>query len=166
MSNARNLARLLPNTSGQLPDAAMSSGSVLQVVNITNGTGTSTSSATYVDTGLAATITPMFSSSKILIMANIADPFKSTGSVHNAMDCILVRDNLSIIDFAKANGYTGTDMQNNGFSLCCNFQDTPNTTSPVTYKVQYRRYGAANGGVVGINVSNGVSQMTLMEIAA
>ena len=42
-----------------------SAGQVLQVVNATYSTSTGTSSSSYVDTGLTASITPKFSTSKI-----------------------------------------------------------------------------------------------------
>ena len=43
-------------------------GKVLQVVNATYSTDTSTTSTSYVDTGLTATITPLFSTSKVLVL--------------------------------------------------------------------------------------------------
>jgi hypothetical protein len=55
---------------GTLPFAQLPTGSVLQVVQATYTTQTSYSSGStsYTDTGLSATITPKFATSKILIM--------------------------------------------------------------------------------------------------
>jgi len=50
---------LTTGSSGQsIPKAALPTGSVLQVVNATYTTGASTTSTTYVNTGLSASITP------------------------------------------------------------------------------------------------------------
>ncbi len=68
MSNARNLARLLPNASGQLPDAAMASGSVLQVAYQQTTSPITTTSATLVDTGRhTLSITTSKATSKLLV---------------------------------------------------------------------------------------------------
>ena len=67
MSNARNLARLLPNASGQLPDAAMSSGSVIQVVNAFASGSTSISSGTSTLSGMTASITIQANSKLVII---------------------------------------------------------------------------------------------------
>ena len=55
-----------------------SAGQVLQVVNATYGTAASTSSASFVDSGMSATITPKFATSKIFalkLLANTAADF-------------------------------------------------------------------------------------------
>ena len=54
--------------SGQTVHAA---GSVIQVVNGLLPTGVANATASYVDTGLTATITPKFATSKILVIYNI-----------------------------------------------------------------------------------------------
>ena len=45
-------------------------GQVLQVVNATYATEVGNSTSTYADTGLTATITPLFATSKILVLVN------------------------------------------------------------------------------------------------
>ena len=47
--------------SGKVPYSIMPTGSVLQVVNVTYATETSTTTSTQIATGLTATITPLFS---------------------------------------------------------------------------------------------------------
>jgi hypothetical protein len=87
MGIARNIARLIPNGSGllpnanieavaaskltgQVPDANAPSGSVLQVVQGNTSTEVNTSGTSYVDTGLSASITPSSASSKILVLVS------------------------------------------------------------------------------------------------
>ena len=60
-------------TYSQLP-----TGTVLQVVNATYTPLTGTSSSTFSDTGLTATITPKFTTSKILILITHAGSRKNT----------------------------------------------------------------------------------------
>ena len=55
---AVSLIPLASAVTGTLPDANAPTGSVLQVVNANYGTTVVSSSATYADTGLTATITP------------------------------------------------------------------------------------------------------------
>jgi len=147
--------------SGSGTQAAQSK--VLQVVNTTYATGASTTSTTYVDTGLSLTITPLFSTSKILVLIDIADAGKSGGTSPYAKFNI-VRTSTQLIEFSKQLGYTGTTTANYIGSVGSNYLDAPSTTSATTYKVQYAINGG--GGTVEINASGGTSTMTLMEIAA
>ena len=55
-----------------LPDSAMSSGSIIQVVSTTKTDTFSTSSSSFTDiTGLSVSITPASSSNKILILLTV-----------------------------------------------------------------------------------------------
>jgi len=156
-TNASNIS------SGTLGKARLPTGSVLQVVNATYGTGSSTTSTTYVDTGLTASITPSSSTSKILVLVDIADAGKNGGTAPYAKFNI-VRASTQIIEFSKQLGYTATITANYIGSVGTNYLDSPSTTSAITYKVQYAINGG--GGTVEINASGGVSTITLMEIAA
>ena len=53
---------------------------VLQVVTANTSGAVSTTSTSYVDTGLSCSITPLFSTSKILIMVNHNQPLKNNGN--------------------------------------------------------------------------------------
>ena len=56
-------------SSGQsIPKAALPTGSVLQVQQSTSTTSFSTTSSTLVDSGISASFTPLYSSSKVLII--------------------------------------------------------------------------------------------------
>ncbi len=61
-----NFTLTLPTNTGTLL-STKSAGTVLQVVNATYSTQLSTTSTSYVDTGLSASITPTSATSKILI---------------------------------------------------------------------------------------------------
>jgi len=141
------------------------SGGVLQVVNATYATQTLSTSSTYADTGLTASITPKFSTSKILVLVNqngVAK--KSTSTSFNSVNIQLLRGASVLAKIAGGYGYTGTGIDNvSGQSSTC-YLDSPATTSSTTYKTQF----AADQNVDGVIVQNNssVSTITLLEIAA
>jgi len=150
--------------SGSNPQAAPSK--VLQVVSATYSTQVSNSTNTYADTGLTASITPLFSTSKILIFVSIAGCSKQGSSAGNSIDLQLVRGSTSILQFEGALGYTNSVLAQYD-NASANYLDSPATTSATTYKVQFAAdANAANVLVQGPNNRIATSTMTLMEIAA
>jgi hypothetical protein len=136
-------------------------GTVLQVVNsIATSTQVGNATATYADTGLTATITPKFATSKILVICS-QGMFKDTASGGIFMQ--LMRNSTAIL----VNGRLGiTDLGGVGGSVPwnCNYLDSPATTSATTYKTQFRNINTT--GVAYVNVDNSTPQITLLEIAA
>jgi hypothetical protein len=142
-------------------------GSVLQVVNSTFSPYTSTSSTSYVDTGLTASITPVASTSKILAFVSINGCEKSSSTA--TMRFQLVRNSTSILPFENAI-FSGTSGSVSWGNTSTSFLDSPATTSATTYKVQFSVSGGSgavyinNYAVGGNNTTN--CTLTLMEIAA
>ena len=146
---------------GTNPQAAPSK--VLQVVNATYGTQVSSLTASFVDTGLTATITPLFSTSKILIIINQNGCWKTNANTANSLDIKLIGGNTGGPLFSGALGETDTAI-NNGVTSSFTYLDSPATTSATTYKTQFQsRNNQATVYVQYANVS--VSSITLMEIA-
>ena len=140
-------------------------GAVLQVVNVTYSTSITTTSTTYVDTGLTASITPSSSTNKILVLVDMADVGKSGGTGTGGYGKInIVRNSTQLIEISKQYGYTGNTNPNSIGSVSSNYLDSPATTSSTTYKIQYALAGS--NGTMEVNASNGTSTITLMEIAA
>jgi hypothetical protein len=139
-----------------------SAGQVLQVVSANYSTSTSTTSGSFVDLGLSVSITPKFSTSKVLAIACISAIYKN--SANSSVGVNIVRSSTEIVKFAD-NGlsYTG-DTSASQTSATMNYLDSPATTSATTYKVQFKN-GAGTGTAVVINDSNVTSTLTLMEIA-
>jgi hypothetical protein len=187
MGIARNLARLVPNGSGLLPnanieavaaskltgqvaDANAPSGSVLQVVStIKTDTFSMTGGLTDI-TGLTATITPISASSKIMIFVN---SFQSNSSSSGLTTYNLLRGATNICQPSNTglafSGSANVYIQNvdSIFPFSISFLDSPATTSATTYKVQVK----SNTGTVYINRRETAdsampSTITLMEIAA
>ena len=162
--------------SGAVSSSKLSSGKVLQVVSVVDDTDTSITSATYTDTGLSANITPISTSSKILVTVNHNLRLsRSTSSVYGGVK--LLRGSTDIfnpdpIDSNGAFGFGYQSGQTSSIILLRNtfqFLDSPSSTSQVTYKTQGRVYIASNSNTLRFNYNgsgnNGKSIMTLMEVA-
>lgn len=129
-------------------------GKVLQAVMGTYAVQTDFSTASYVDTGLTATITPSSTSSKILVLVNQSALFRTAGSVYGEIR--LARDASLFVrivgEFQAANGGSGSTS----------YLDSPNTTSAVIYKTQC----FASGATMQLQRNSSVSTIVLLEIAA
>jgi len=120
-------------------------GHVIQTKSFVLTSAVSSTADGFVDTGLQLAITPSATSSKILITG-----FISTGASYFKSYVRLLRDStvLSVGDAAsnrpQVYGAThpgGSDWDEYAVtSITLNLLDSPNTTSSVTYKVQYRPY--------------------------
>ena len=146
--------------SGDLP-----AGSVIQVVSETYGTSVNTTSTSFIDFGLQASITPTASSSKIMVFVSFGSPYVVDAAERGAIDTALVRNSTPII--TSAGVWNGDNTADLGVGSITIFTlDTPSTTSTLTYSTQFR---SINGGRVFLNATlNGegvVSNITLMEIA-
>jgi hypothetical protein len=150
-------------TSGKVVSSGMPVGSVLQVVQGITTTEVTTSLASFIDTGLTASITPRFSTSKILVMITHGTVTKSNGSSNNRLMMKLQRNSSDIYQFTSGLLYTATALQNRG-SASFNYLDSPATVSSVTYKTQFSNGDA--GAEVQVQTNSSPSSITLMEIAA
>ena len=138
-----------------------SAGQVIQVVNaITNAQGTSTTS-TYADSNLTATITPKFSTSKILVIVDQTGLGKSTNDTRVKLK--LVRNSTDLYEFEFSAGFTSSSATSRVGGASINYLDSPATTSATTYKTQFASY--SNTGYAYVQVDNCYSSITLMEIA-
>jgi len=144
-------------------------GGIIQTVIASTTTHFSTSSTSYVDTGVTANITPTSATSKILIMIDApCHIIRSSGSTWEMFIKIL-RDSTDIfgVDPTSGNyhcGIGGTISSNRGvFSIVKQFVDSPNTTSQITYKLQVKHY---SNQTLDISKGNEASHITLMEVSA
>jgi hypothetical protein len=139
-----------------------SAGQVLQVVQAEYNTQVVIASTSFTDTGLSATITPKFATSKILVMWNVpAELFVSDSSERVATFQTLRA--LTEID------QTFMSMQNvtrSGQSVAAVLVDSPSTTSSVTYKIQAKVDSTSASCAVSVQRYGLDSNIVLMEIAA
>ena len=154
---------------GVITDANLPAGSVLQVVNATYATEVSSSSSTYADIGLTATITPTSATSKILVLINLAGCGKNTSDTRLATR--LIRGATEIVKMDSTSGANASSTQHIFGSVSTSFLDSPSTTSATTYKVQFASTANTAGVIVNaytggsFGVDSSTSTITLMEIA-
>ena len=143
----------------KVPFQKMPAGSVLQVVSGELGYYVVTSSSSYSDIGLSATITPTSTSSKILVCLNLLAG-NTTGGSENYIQILRGATVIRIHErwVYSAGGFTSV----HGAAM---FEDSPSSTSALVYKVQYK----TNTGAFRVNdyTSSNInkSNLTLMEIA-
>ena len=148
------------SASAAISTSKLGTGAVLQVVTNTVATNTSTSSSSYVTTGIAVSITPIFSTSKVLVTI--------TGGQcdYNATQAI----------FTIYRG--GTDLAVNSYGFSCfynsaagemqtplsgQYLDSPATTSSTTYTIYFKK--GAGSGTVYIGTNGNSVTISAMEIA-
>jgi hypothetical protein len=145
-----------------------SAGVVLQVVNGTATTGVGVSTTTPTDTGLTATITPKFSTSKILVLVTQSARF-SRGTNEQGHALTLLRGSTTLV--SEGDRYGGYIYSNTTTSIDFAVQtpiiylDSPATTSATTYKTQGRPLATTSSGSVTYQSESQISTITLMEIA-
>ena len=142
---------------------------VLQVVQGTYLAVSSVASATFTATGLTATITPLFSTSKILVMVNCN--IGETGSSDSTY-LTVYRNGTDINPETTTpkgfiRNFTGSTTQGGGQSVL--YLDSPSSTSSLTYTLMLSNDGQGGTAYIGrIGVNAPVIQpsiMVLMEIA-
>ena len=134
-------------------------GRLIQTVQATDGTGLSSSSTSYVDTGLSASITPGSTSNKVLILVSMgvfgADASGSGGAAHK-----LLRDSTDLIIHSSNGAHSPSGyIYTAGTSF--SYLDSPSSTSSITYKIQFK----SNGGENFVTDNGSTATMTLMEVS-
>ena len=142
-------------------------GKILQVVQATYATPTTTTSTSYQDSGLTVSITPSLATSKILCIVSHhfrigAAGAKSRGYVQ------LVRDSTAIWTSTSTDYLTITtdgSYAEFGWGYTFSYLDSPATTSATTYKTQQRCY-AGNVDSPSVTSHAGQSGIIVMEVGA
>jgi len=172
MSNTRNLAGLLNSSglvplptkvAGVLPDANAPSGSVIQVVNDFRAvTRLQTTSTSFVNTNITASITPSSASSRILILISTSANNEAGG---RNIFFEMTRNGTRLADVSEGMcAYLNVATVRAEVPVTISHLDSPNSTSAVTYTLQVRSGG---GGTIEIpHGTNIKSSIILMEIAA
>ena len=139
-----------------VPSSALPAGCVLQVVQGTQSTGVDNTSNNFITTGLTVSITPKFSSSKVLVFVNgLGRTYPNTW-----INFRLYRNGSSIYDMAGGFNYNSTDTITT--QLASVFLDSPASTSAQTYALFFQNAG----GQVSWNADPKITTITAMEIAA
>jgi hypothetical protein len=137
-------------------------GTVVQVVQGTTTTQVSTTGITLVDTGLSVSITPLFSTSKILVMVDQSSVGKANAD--ERVKIVLLRNSSQIATLTELAAYTASSQNNDIGSVTISYLDSPATTSATTYKTQFSTVNGVGSAIVQWNPST--STITAMEITA
>ena len=135
-------------------------GGIVQVVQGTTNSESSTSSGNYVTSGLSLNITPKSTSSKILVCFNL--PLQS--GAHNLRAAVGLHRGGSQIYLAQRESLFNGSSSNNSETVSGMFLDSPATTSTLTYDVRVRVSGGS--GTFYWAVSSTVCTLTAMEVSA
>ena len=142
-------------------------GGIIQIVSATSASMATSTSTTFTTTGLEATITPKFATSKILIQ--VSGPM--TGFAGGGTD---QRGGLKI--YRGGSGGTSVESSSNGLSCQYGpdatysdvhilYLDSPATTSSTTYTVMMSRRGGT-GTYSFIRDGGQTGSIILMEVSA
>lgn len=149
-------------TSATASDFQAAGGKVLQVVqsSLTSQASTTTSTS-FVASGLNVSITPSATSSKILVRYDL-NHYSVTGNCNTTVTLYRSSTNLGDADNGMGWGYVNS---NHGYPLGASYLDSPSTTSSTTYEV----YIKTNGGTIYIGAGQSRDThnfITAMEIGA
>ena len=139
-------------------------GKVLQVVSATTSTNASTSTATYLDSNLTASITPSSATSKVLVLFHQNGCSRGASNNTTGFYLRLLRDSTEIMIPAQDWAYTNTNLAFIGGTISGAYLDSPSTTSSTTYKTQFKP--GVTGLTTSVQESSSVSVITLLEIGA
>jgi len=138
-------------------------GKMLQVIEGRLTTTFSTSSTSYSDLGLSATITPSSASSRIMVQVYIpAIQMTTTGS--NGFPVKLLRGATQVYAVENnAFNVSGSAAAYTAWTFASSIVDSPATTSATTYKIQLR---LGNSGTLEANAGPSIATIILTEIGA
>jgi hypothetical protein len=176
----KTAARLGVGTNGQVLTASSSAAAgvawttissapkIGQIVTATTANTTTTTSTTYQDiTNFTATITPTSTSSKIYIVCDFMSQFQALmginpGGLVTVVYFALTKGTSTVIHEPSNLTFFSSSAGSNDLTMITrsplSFVDSPNTTSPVTYKLQVRSNGAS------VSATGGNGTITLMEV--
>ena len=157
--------------------ASGQAGGVVQVFQYSTTTEAETSGTTYVDTNLSGSITPLSANNKILVCVSQQIALNTPSGTGNGGGLRLLRDSTVIQDGGPHDStgpftyfWSGGNVNALSYHFRHNVQvlDSPATTSSITYKTQFRVYGATTTLKAQISKStfDGESFLTLMEVSA
>jgi 5-deoxy-D-glucuronate isomerase len=133
---------------------------ILQVVQASHSTEVSTTSISYVTTGLTASITPQATTSKILAFVSMPTE-KTTVSIFSGAFIGLFRGTVAGTNLVENLLYSEQQIAS---TLALNWLDSPSTTSSQVYTVGIKTNSAAV--TVKSCVINLKASLVLMEVSA
>ena len=148
-------------------------GGIIQVVHATATSEVTQAFSTnsFVDTGLSDSITPKFSTSKILVTGYLSWYVGISGNGSAEWNFAICDGSNNILDGTTADirGYRFNELYAQGGKHPINFLHSPSTTSAFTYKIRMNAKQANQSGLLYAQANgnaNCISRITLMEVSA
>ena len=136
------------------------SGRLVQVVSTSNTTVTTMSSATFIATGMSASITPTSTSSKVLVTVHTSAGFPSS-TTNPGIGLKIYRGSTMLTDGQNYMHFWGGSIPART-TASLQYLDSPASTSSVTYNLYASNYQA--NGTLNFNEGSSGTTITLMEI--
>lgn len=147
---------------GTIAGARLPAGTIVQVVSATYSTAVTSSTSTYVDTGLTATITPSSASNKILALVSQNGVSKNTNDTTCKIQLLRGASSINVFAFYAGRNSAATINSVGSASTC--YLDSPATTSATTYKTQFA--SSQNNASATVQEASETSTITLLEVVA
>jgi hypothetical protein len=147
--------------------APAAGGKVLQVVQGTLTSDASTTSLSFVDTGITVNITPSSATSKVYVAVNFWGYVTKSGSVTlNVGEYNLVRGATQLQKIKSgATAFASTSNPFHYYAMAFSYLDSPATTSATTYKVQFQADSSGQTSGILANATQ-IASIVVMEIGA
>lgn len=139
------------------PNKIVYPGAILQTVNATTNTQYSTTSSSYVTSGFSVTITPLYSTSKLLVMYTCGGIESNNSSVVPKGAIQIWRGGASV--FTVGNSIMYGSLGSAG--PAANFYDIPASTAAVTYTM----YFLSNASTFYVGTNGSSNTLTVLEVA-
>jgi hypothetical protein len=138
---------------------APSGGKLLQVVSTADSTQRSTTSGSFVASGMSVTITPTSATSKIFIQvcSNAYKNFDPSGFF------TIYRGATNLA--GSSNHFTLVSVPDRYVPMSMSYLDSPASTSALTYEIYYRMSGTGNIYLNATTAGTTVGTITVFEIA-
>lgn len=167
---------VLNGTTGDISGSSLTgidTGKILQAVQTIKTDSFSSTATSMTDvTGLSVNITPSSTNSKILVTASIDAYVQKTSSYNASSYFIVVRDTTALSGVhmrTRVDNSMTCNYINAGGNAVLIYLDSPNTTSQVTYKIQFTNWGGSHTTTVNGQANNtyyAKSTIVAQEVAA
>lgn len=137
-------------------------GKIGQILQVTSSTNINSSSNSYTDI-LTLNFTPSATSSKVYLMVTCPTRKRDSSTGDNSLGIRITKGGSNLVDFGRYIAWNNNQDPYAQETASMNYLDSPNTTSQLTYVMQFR---SMNAGAVNVNHDVSFSSLTAMEVLA
>jgi hypothetical protein len=159
-----NVTGTMPAGNGGTGATTYTPGKVLQVIQGQKDGNITTTSTSYVTTGLTADITPSSSSNKVLVLVNNTACHQAASNKNGYFTVYRDTTNIAPGGSGLYEQLSGVYIDTSASTISCpiSMLDSPSSTSSLTYTVYF---ATDSSGTQGININGTSSVIQLLEVA-